>query len=77
MQPLLSDTLSAAKGRKHQQQEASNNHSQHTTNHSKSDDKIFAMEEKSSINSNDKNITTKQDYIPEIIIGVLANIITK
>jgi hypothetical protein len=35
------------------------------------------MEEKSSINSNDKNITTKQDYIPEIIIGVLANIITK
>ena len=42
MQPLLSDTLSAAKGRKHQQQEASNNHSQHITNHSKSDDKIFA-----------------------------------
>jgi hypothetical protein len=47
------------------------------TNHSKSDNEIFALEGKHNINSNDQNIITKQDYILEIVIGVLANIITK
>jgi hypothetical protein len=32
------------------------------TNHSKSDNEIFALEEKRSINNNDQNIITKQDY---------------
>jgi hypothetical protein len=61
----------------HQQQEASDNRSQHMTNHSESDNEIFALEEKCSINNNNQNIITKQDYILEIIIGVLADIITK
>jgi hypothetical protein len=60
----------------HQQQEASNDRSQHTTNHSESDDEIFALEEKCNINTNDQNIITKQD-VPEIAIGVLADVITK
>jgi hypothetical protein len=47
------------------------------TNHSESDNEIFALEEKCSINNNNQNIITKQDYILEIIIGVLADIITK
>jgi hypothetical protein len=49
----------------------------HTTNHSESDDEIFALEEKHNINTNDQNIITKQDYVPEIAIGVLADVITK
>ncbi len=61
----------------HQQQEASDDCSHHTTNHSESHDKIFALEEKRNINNNDQNIITKQDYVPEIAIGVLADIITK
>jgi hypothetical protein len=47
------------------------------TNHSESDNEIFALEEKHSINNNDQSIITKQDYIPEIAIGVLADIVTK
>jgi hypothetical protein len=46
-------------------------------NHSKSDDEIFALEEKHNINTNNQNIITKQDYVPDIAIGVLADIITK
>jgi hypothetical protein len=61
----------------HQQQEASDDRSQHTTNHSESDDEIFALEEKRSITNNDQVIITKQDCIPEIAIGVLANVVTK
>ncbi len=61
----------------HQQQEALDDHSQNTANHSKSDDEIFALEEKCHINNNNQNIITKQDYLLEIAIGVLANIITK
>jgi hypothetical protein len=61
----------------HQQQEASDDRSQHTTNHSESDYEIFALEEKHNINTNDQNIITKQDYVPEIAIGVLANVVTK
>ena len=61
----------------HQQQEASDDRSQHTTNHSESDDEIFALEEKRNINNNDQNIITKQDYVPEIAIGVLADVVTK
>jgi phage gp16-like protein len=69
----------SSKGKKatNKQQDASNDHSQHTTNHSESDDEIFALEEKHNINKNDQNIITKQDYVPEIIIGVLANVIMK
>jgi hypothetical protein len=75
---IIQHTLSS-KGKKatNKQQEASNDHSQHTTNHSESDDEIFALEEKHNINKNDQNIITKQDYVPEIIIGVLANVIMK
>jgi hypothetical protein len=29
------------------------------------------------INANDQNIITKQDYVPEIAIGVLADVVTK
>jgi hypothetical protein len=47
------------------------------TNHSESNDEIFALEEKCSINNNDGNIITKQDYVPEIVISVLADVITK
>jgi hypothetical protein len=47
------------------------------TNHSESDDEIFALEEKRNINTNDQNIITKQDYVPEIAIDVLADITTK
>jgi hypothetical protein len=47
------------------------------TNHSESDDEIFALEEKCNINTNDQNIITKQDYVPEIAISVLANVVTK
>jgi hypothetical protein len=61
----------------HQQQEASDDRSQHTTNHSKSDDEIFALEEKCNINTNDQNIITKQDYVPDIAVSVLADVITK
>jgi hypothetical protein len=61
----------------HQQQEASDDHSQHTTNNSESDNEIFALEEKRNINANDQNIITKQDYVPEIAIGVLADVVTK
>jgi hypothetical protein len=61
----------------HQQQEASDDRSQHTANHSKSDDEIFALEEKRNINANDQNIITKQDYVPEIAIIVLADVVTK
>jgi hypothetical protein len=61
----------------HQQQEASDNRSQHATSHSESDDEIFALEEKHNINTNDQNIITKQDYVLEIAIGVLANVVTK
>jgi hypothetical protein len=61
----------------HQQQEASNNRSQHTTNHSESDDEVFALEEKCNINTKDQDIITKQDYVLEIAIGVLANVVTK
>jgi hypothetical protein len=39
--------------------------------------RIFALEEKRNINTNNQNIITKQDYIPEIAIGVLADVITK
>jgi hypothetical protein len=46
------------------------------TNHSESDE-IFALEEKCSISNNDQSIITKQDYVPEIAIGVLADIVTK
>jgi hypothetical protein len=60
----------------HQQQEASDDHSQHMTNHSESDDEIFALEEKCNVNNNDQNIITKQVYIPEIAIGVLADVVT-
>jgi hypothetical protein len=35
------------------------------------------MEEKHSITNNNQDIMTKQDYILEIIIGVLADIVTK
>jgi hypothetical protein len=49
-----------------------------TTNHSKSNNEIFALEEKCNINNNDQNIiTNKQGYIPEIAISVLANVVTK
>jgi hypothetical protein len=61
----------------HQQHEASDDRSQHTTNHSESDDEIFALEEKRNINTNNQNIITKQDYVPEIAIGVLADVDTK
>jgi hypothetical protein len=61
----------------HQQQEASDDRSQHTTNHSESYDEIFALEEKRKINTNNQNIITKEDYVPEIAIGVLADVITK
>jgi hypothetical protein len=47
------------------------------TNHSKSDDEIFALEEKHSINNNDQSVITKQDFELEIIISVLADIVTK
>jgi hypothetical protein len=47
------------------------------TNHSESDNEIFTLEEKHSINNNDQSIITKQDYIPEIAIGELADIVTK
>jgi hypothetical protein len=60
----------------HQQQEASDDRSQHT-NHSESDDEIFALEEKRNINTNDEDIITKQDYVLEIAIGVFADIVTK
>jgi hypothetical protein len=56
----------------HQQQEASDDHSQHMTNHSASG----ALEEMCSINNNNQNIITKQDYIPAIAIGVLADVVT-
>ncbi len=77
-QPLLSDTLSAAKGRKppttrsFQQLQPT-----HTTNHSESDDEIFALEEKCSTTNNDQDTITKQDNILEIVIGVLADNIAK
>jgi hypothetical protein len=58
-------------------QEASDDRSQHTTNHSESDDEIFALEEKRNINTNDQNIITKQDYVPEIAISVLADVVAK
>jgi hypothetical protein len=61
----------------HQQQEASDDRSQHTTNHSESDNEIFTLEEKCNINANNQNIITRQDYIPEIAIGVLADVVTK
>jgi hypothetical protein len=61
----------------HQQQEASYDCGQHMTNHSESDDEIFALEEKQSIINNNQVIITKQDYILEIVIGVLADVITK
>jgi hypothetical protein len=61
----------------HQQQEASDNCSQHMTNHSESDNEIFALEENHNINKNDQNIITKQDYIPEIAISILADVMTK
>jgi hypothetical protein len=61
----------------HQQQEPSDNCSQCMTNHSKSNDEIFALEEKHNINTNDQDIITKQDYVPEIAIGVLADVVTK
>jgi hypothetical protein len=61
----------------HQQQEASDDHRHHTTNHSESNDEIFALEEKRNITNNDQNIITKQDYVPEIAIVALANVITK
>jgi hypothetical protein len=60
----------------HQQKEASDNRSHHT-NHSESDDEIFTLEEKCNINTNNQNIITKQYYVLEIAIGVLANVITK
>jgi hypothetical protein len=47
------------------------------TYHSESDNEVFALEEKHSINNNDQSIITKQDYVPEIAIGVLADIVTK
>jgi hypothetical protein len=47
------------------------------TTHSESDDEIFALEEKHNINTNGQNIITKQDYVPEIAIGVLADVVTK
>jgi hypothetical protein len=61
----------------HQQQEASDDRSQHTTNHSESDNEIFTLEEKCNINTNNQNTITKQDYVPEIAISVLADVITK
>jgi hypothetical protein len=61
----------------HQQHEASNDRSQHMTNHSESNDEIFALEEKCNINTNNQNIIIKQDYVPEISIGVLTDIVTK
>jgi hypothetical protein len=64
--------LSAAKGRK-----PSDDRSQHTTNHSESDNEIFTLEEKHNINTNNQTIINKQDYVPEIAIGVLADIVTK
>jgi hypothetical protein len=69
----------SSKGKKatNNKQEASDNRSQHTTNHSESDNEIFALEEKRNINTNDQNIITKQDYVPEIAIGVLADVVTK
>ncbi len=57
----------SSKGKK-----TTNNKKLHKTNHSKSDDEIFALEEKCNINNDDQNIITKQDYVPEIAIGVLA-----
>jgi hypothetical protein len=33
--------------------------------------------QKRNINTNDQDIITKQDYVPEIAIGVLADAITK
>jgi hypothetical protein len=39
--------------------------------------KSFPLEEKCNINTNDQNIITKQDYVPEITISVLANVVTK
>jgi hypothetical protein len=61
----------------HQQQEAFDDRSQHTTNHSESDDEIFTLEEKPSVMNNNQDINTKQDYVPEIAIGVLADVVTK
>jgi hypothetical protein len=48
-----------------------------STNHSESDDEIFALEEKHNINTNYQNIITKKDYVPEIVISVLADVVTK
>jgi hypothetical protein len=46
----------------YQQQDASDDRSQHMTNHSKSDDEIFALEEKRSVTNNGQDIITKQEY---------------
>ncbi len=47
------------------------------TNHSESNDGIFALEEKCNINNNNQNIITKQDCLPEIAISVLIDIVIK
>jgi hypothetical protein len=69
--------ISAAKGKKPPTTRSNDDRSHHTTNHSESNDEIFALEEKCNINNNDQNIITKQDYVPEIAIGVLADVVTK
>jgi ribonuclease BN (tRNA processing enzyme) len=70
-------TCSQQQREENHQQEVSNDCSQNMTNHSESDVKIFALEEKHNINNNDQNIITKQDYVLEIIIGVHADVVTK
>jgi hypothetical protein len=70
--------LSAAKGRKPPTTRSfRRSKPKHTTNHSESDDEIFALEEIRNINTNNQDIITKQDYVPEIAIGVLADVVTK
>jgi hypothetical protein len=53
--------LSAEQEENHQQQEALDDRSQHMSNHSESDNELFALEEKCNIHNNDQNIITKQD----------------
>jgi hypothetical protein len=69
----------SSKGKKatNNKQEASDDCSQHTTNHSESNNEIFALKENCNIKPNNQNIITKQDYVPEIAIGVLADVVTK
>jgi hypothetical protein len=48
------------------------------SNHSESDDEIFALEKTHNRNNNeDQSNIIKQDYVLEIAIGVLADVATK